>query len=247
MKKIILINPPQTYPIDLEGEYQSYVPMGIACIGAVARDVGFETKIIDCLEDETVTYIGDKVVFGKSYDEIYEIIDQFQPSIIGISNSFTMFLDDANCLSNSLKKRYSDKLIFLGGVAPSLKETALKAFNEGSYDFMVKGEGEETVKDLLNNYNEYTNNIDDIDSILGIYHVKNNELIENENRPFICDLSKLPQPAFDLLNLKKILSNKFYSRWRNNPRNKLSIPVFTSRGCPYDCVFCSVHSQVGYT
>lgn len=57
---------------------------------------------------------------------------------------------------------------------------------------------------------------------------------------------QIPFPALELLDIDKMLGNKYYSRWRNNPANKRSFPIFTSRGCPYNCCFCSVHSQVGY-
>lgn len=56
----------------------------------------------------------------------------------------------------------------------------------------------------------------------------------------------MPPPALHLTDLNKIFSNKYYSRWRLNQLSKKSLPVFTSRGCPFTCVFCSVHSQVGY-
>ena len=72
------------------------------------------------------------------------------------------------------------------------------------------------------------------------------EIVSTAPQRFITDLDSLPFPALELLNIDKTIGNKFYSRWRNNPANKKSFPIFTSRGCPYNCCFCSVHSQVGF-
>ena len=75
--RLLLINPWQTYEKKLESEYQSYIPYGLACIAAIGESESFITRIVDCLEDETTTEIGDKVRYGKTPAEVEKIIKEF--------------------------------------------------------------------------------------------------------------------------------------------------------------------------
>lgn len=119
-----------------------------------------------------------------------------------------------------LIKGYNNEIpIILGGVHPSLlPEESLQ--NE-LVDIVVIGEGEETTKELalclLNNQ--------DLSKVKGIaYKDKNKNIIVNPPREFI-DMNKL---NFDLPY--ELLGKCFY--------NPTSLPVHTSRGCPYRCSFC---------
>lgn len=244
--KLLLINPWQTYPKDLESEYQSFFPYGLACIGAVGLKEGFDTKIIDCLEDETRTEIGSKVRFGKTKEELIQAIKRYKPDIVGISSLFSMFEADATEIAKLVKEIDKDIIVVLGGVTATLEEIYKPLLDIGCYDIMCRGEGEAIFSDLLKNYNPTTKKIENLSQIDGIAYKTDAEIITTPQRDFICDLDSLPMPAFELLNIDKMLSNRYYSRWRNNPIGKRVMPMFTSRGCPYGCTFCSVHSQVGY-
>lgn len=244
--RLLLINPFQTYNKDLESEYQSYIPYGIACIGSIGEICGFKTKVLDCLEDETKTEIGDKIRFGKTAEEVIQCVKEFKPDIVGISSTFSMFERDATEVAKIVKNIDNNITVILGGVTATLPEIYMPLLELDVYDIMSRGEGETTFKDLLDNYNPNLRKIENLNTIDGIAYKSSNKIIVTPSRKPIEDLSSLPYPALDLLNIDKILNNKYYSRWRNNPAGKKSMPIFTSRGCPYNCVFCSVHSQVGY-
>jgi radical SAM superfamily enzyme YgiQ (UPF0313 family) len=64
---------------------------------------------------------------------------------------------------------------------------------------------------------------------------ENNEIIANPKRPRIRDLDDLPLPAWDLFPLENYLSEGH--GWGVN-RGR-SMPIVASRGCPYQCTFCS--------
>lgn len=245
--KLLLINPWQTYDLHLESEYQSYIPYGLACIAGVAIDCGYNTKIVDCLEDETRVEFDKYVRFGKTSEELEQIVREFEPDIVGISSTFSMFERDATEIARLVKKIDKSVIVILGGVTAtisSIYEPLL--LKEKVYDIMIRGEGEDTFRDLLNNFDRKKKCIANLSNIGGIAYLNNEEIVCTQDRPYIFQLDSLPFPALHLLNIDKILSNKYYSRWRNNPIGKRTLPIFTSRGCPYNCCFCSVHSQVGF-
>lgn len=246
-KRLLLINPWQTYEKELESEYQSYIPYGLACIGAIGIEQGYKTKIVDCLEEETRIEIENYVRFGKTSEELEAIISEFRPNIVGISSTFSMFERDATSVAELVKTIDTTIVVVLGGVTATLSEVYEPLlYEKTAYDIMARGEGEATFRDLLKHYNPVTRKIENLNTIAGIAYRDKGSVVCTPDRELVLNLDTLPFPALNLLNMRKTLHNKYFSRWRNNPANKKSIPIFTSRGCPYNCCFCSVHSQVGF-
>jgi radical SAM superfamily enzyme YgiQ (UPF0313 family) len=93
-------------------------------------------------------------------------------------------------------------------------------------DFLILGEGEEPLRDLLDNINQ----IEKLHEIKGIVFKDGDKVVNTGPRELIKNLDAIPFPARELLPYKKyfsVISSKF--------------PVttmFTSRGCPYQCLFC---------
>lgn len=155
---LLLINPWQTYDLHLESEYQSYIPYGLACIAGVAIDCGYNTKIVDCLEDETRVEFDKYVRFGKTSEELEQIVREFKPDIVGISSTFSMFERDATEIARLVKKIDKSVIVVLGGVTAtisSIYEPLL--LKEKVYDIMIRGEGEDTFRELLNNFDRKKN------------------------------------------------------------------------------------------
>jgi radical SAM superfamily enzyme YgiQ (UPF0313 family) len=114
--------------------------------------------------------------------------------------------------------------VVLGGAHPSFQpDEAL-----GYADFVVRGEGEETLVELMGCLEKGTPSLE---SIAGLsFHDKDGRAVHNPGRPFIMDLDALPEPDFSVVH-----------NWK--PTN--IFPVSTSRGCPFDCRFCSVIHMFG--
>jgi radical SAM superfamily enzyme YgiQ (UPF0313 family) len=121
------------------------------------------------------------------------------------------------------KLRLKDKIVILGGPHPSfLPEESLK-----HSDYVVRGEGDYTLPELIG---YLTKGSPSIESILGLSYIRDNKIINNPPRPLLDNLDILPEPDFSLVHGWKI---------------KNIYPISTSRGCPFDCKFCSVIQMFG--
>ncbi len=93
-------------------------------------------------------------------------------------------------------------------------------------DYVVRGEGEETLVELLDCLNHNTS----LDAIKGLsYKNVHNETVHNPDRELIHDLDNAPIPDFSLVY-----------KWAAK-----TVPIATSRGCPFGCKFCSVIPMFG--
>ncbi len=103
-----------------------------------------------------------------------------------------------------------------------------KYFQHGA-DYVVRGEGEETLKELLLTLEQK----DDPSNILGIAFKKSNETIVNPSRSVIRDLDTLPLPAWDLIDIES-----YRAIWLKH-HGYFSLNLATTRGCPFKCNWCA--------
>lgn len=93
-------------------------------------------------------------------------------------------------------------------------------------DFCVRGEGEYTMMELLDAIESGSG----FGSIAGLSYKIGDEVRHNPARPLVRDLDSLPFPDLSLI--------------KGSDRIGIT-PVATSRGCPFDCSFCSVTQMFG--
>ncbi len=114
--------------------------------------------------------------------------------------------------------------VIIGGAHPTfLPEEALDYA-----DFVIRGEGDRSLVELLACLEKGTPSLAGIKGLS--YRDREGTNVHNPSPEFIQDLDSLPLPDFSLVH-----------KW--NPSNVY--PVSTSRGCPYDCTFCSVIRMFG--
>jgi radical SAM superfamily enzyme YgiQ (UPF0313 family) len=162
--------------------------------------------------------------------ELSKIIEDFKPDIIACSVCST----ENRCLHEvaSLAKKLSkDCKLVVGGPHPTMYfQDILK---DSNIDIAVIGEGEFTFCDLL----EYFEKGIDISKIDGIAFMRNGKLIVTKQRGAIEDLDSLPFPAWDLIDIDKYSKVKMISMNAILAGQKY-MGIFTSRGCPYQCIYC---------
>jgi len=219
MSNIVLVTPPVT----LEERYgklswaaNTLPSLGILYLASVLRKDGYQVSVIDASS------------LGFSQKELIDKIVVLQPKYLGISAT-TLSISHAASLADEIKKPLNNTKIIIGGPhLTAIPEETMERFR--SFDFGVIGEGEETIKELLQTLEHGR----DIADIPGIIFRNNDNLLKTAPRAPINDLDKIPFPAWDLLV-------DFPGRYHPPPFRFKRLPaayIVTTRGCPYKCIFC---------
>lgn len=120
-----------------------------------------------------------------------------------------------------LKRRHPEKTVILGG--PSATDSSDYILNHFPVDIVVRGEGEVTALELMRALESKA----DLSRVQGISYRKEDRVHHNPPRPRVENLDTLPFPAYDRIDFDHY--------------HGLGL-IFTARGCPYHCSFCSAHS-----
>lgn len=196
-------------------------PLGLMYIAALLRGNGYTVKIIDVNMDGDVE---------KNMQQLPEDIKNIHPKWVGIS-AMTRQIKGAVKIAQMVKKVDPSIPVVAGGVHVS--ELPQEVLSVESIDFVVYGEGEMTMLDLINGKPP--------DTINGLGFKKNGEFVINPRRPLIEDLDTLPPPAWDLLPIKKIFKGNVSGNIGYS-QNEMTGVILSSRGCPYRCIFCDSSS-----
>jgi len=207
-------------------------PLGIVYLAAVLRQNGFKVSLID------------GPASGLNEEEILKEIEKIGPKVIGIS-AITPLFHRAIRLAENIRARFSDILIVIGGHHVSIEP--IKALEEyPSFDIAVYGEGENTMLELVKNYQKYNferraflSDFNLLNSMDGVVFRRLGQVIMTHPRTLIKNLDDLPSPAWDLLPMDR------YIPLPNQYLNKPVINMIAIRGCPFHCSFCSTHAVFG--
>jgi anaerobic magnesium-protoporphyrin IX monomethyl ester cyclase len=203
---ILLVN----YAINVETEEFNSPPLGLAYIAAIMEDGGYNVKVISLTPEQ---------IENESWKDI--IID-YSPNIVG-STLITPLYNDIIDFFVKLKSLLPSLSIIVGGPhAAALPDDVIK---ESTIDFVVRGEGELVIRDLLFSIKNNSN----ISHIKGLTYKKGPVIVHNENADSIEDLDALPFPAWHLFDIRK---------FQCMLGEKKIMGLMGSRGCPYDCIFC---------
>lgn len=158
----------------------------------------------------------------------------FSPfDIVGVSSD-TPRTNDA--LELARKAKEAGKLVVMGGPHPTFQDEEI--LGTGWVDFIVRGEGEATFLALVTALGEGRK--EDLEKVRGISFLDSDGRIVRTSQPdYLEDLDNLPYPSRGLVKLEN------YRHLTLSGRPMTSI--LTSRGCPYDCSFCSANKIVGRT
>jgi len=231
--KIVLINPPWYFASANDKIISQNLAIGY--LAGFLRSQNIEVAIIDSLADGFSNYKKinrndqEYVQAGLSYPDICARIGT-DVTHVGITVPFSHLATISRQLAKAVKESNDKLKVVLGGVFPStFPEEALTE----SVDYVVRGEGEQPLLALMKGLEPET--------IPGLVYKKNGTVHNNGVALPITNLDEIPFPARDLMPVEK-----YFSLSPRREKNKRAFSMITSRGCPYDCNFCSVHSVYGY-
>ncbi len=208
-------------------------PVGLAYVAGTLRDAGFRVRLIDGVGEALDTrqaWSNDCFLYGLTLARIVERIPA-DSRIIGVSAGFSFEWPTCRQLIGMIRARFPEALLIGGGEhvtampAESLMETDL--------DIGVLGEGEETMLEIAEALRDDAFDPADVTGI--VYREAGGGLVETPRRPRRRDLDRIPWPAWDLVPMEGYLS-RGYGFGVDRGR---SMPLIASRGCPYQCTFCS--------
>src|SRR3989344_2359135 len=160
---------------------------------------------------------------GYTHTEALQMIDDFDPEYVGIT-LYSFGFDRSKETINTIKQHSNSYKVVIGG--PHVAALKAKALEDTTADMGVLSEGEYPMLEICQGK--------PLNEILGIVWKDGDKIVVNASRPFDSDLDNLPLPDYESFELKKYLG---YS--------ERHLPLVTSRGCPYQCVFCSIKLSMG--
>jgi len=114
--------------------------------------------------------------------------------------------------------------VVMGGPHVSFFDT--DALESGAVDYIVRNEGEYSFRSLV----KFLSHEIPIEEVPGLSYMADSGIVRTPNPPFITDLDSLPFPARELLPLR---------RYKEKIDGRPMTTMITSRGCPFNCNFCS--------
>lgn len=237
--KILLVNPPIPFSY-YNREY--YIPSSLVYLAAVLKQNGEEVKILDL-----------KIFSGsegsRNSEESYKFYEKklvntvagFKPELIGFGCLYSGQFRDVLRFTELIKKKFKNLPIMLGGIHASIYPREILD-NCPSIDWVVIGEGENTIVELVNTVKagEFK-----FERINGFAYRKDGGVFINPKSQFIEELDNIPFPAYELIDLRGYYVD---TRQWHNPRKlpiNTSIPIISSRSCPKRCSFCSMFMVMG--
>lgn len=232
MSEIVLIRPPMVL-----SKYSLSTsitpPLSIAYLSSTLRENGYIPQTIDALGEDVdrLTPVPNSVGLaqGLAIDDLVDRIDA-NSKIIGYSSMFSCAWTYDRKIINRIRERFPRALIVAGGEhITACPDYVLR--DCPSLDLCVRGEGEETLLDLVTTYFAGK----DVRALNGVAFRKDGSVQVNPPRARIHGIDKIPEPYWDDFPLEVYLSRGF-GHGVNRGR---SMPLLATRGCPFQCTFCS--------
>ena len=178
---------------------------------------------------------------GFYEDILVDTILTFGPDMIGFGCLFACDFPDVLRFSILSKERFETIPIVAGGLHITIHARSILT-ECPSIDWIVLGEAEESLVQLVETVKAETDEFSKID---GLAYRANGEVVVNPKKHFIKDVDSIPFPAYDLVDMEDYHVDT--SDW-HNPKGlsfNMSAPIISSRSCPNRCSFCSAYMSMG--
>ena len=230
---VTLINPPGLKSFSSLQMHTPNPPLGLAYVAASVRAAGFGYHVIDAVGeafDQIAPYAErtDLMVQGLGIDEIVDRIPA-DSDVIGLGCMFSTLWPITRRIAEAARARFPEALIVLGGEhGTAVPEHVL---GNSPIDVVVLGEGEETFVNLLRAHAAGT----PLAEVSGIAFGDGANVVNTGLSPRNREIDAIPVPDWDSFPIEG-----YIGRHQINGVNVgRSMPLLATRGCPYQCTFCS--------
>ncbi len=192
------------------------MPLGLLYLAARLEEAGHRVELADLQ------------ICRAPLAHLREAIGRLDPHVVGIT-SFSINLAKASRILQAVKRCSEDIFTVWGGPHVSFDDAGI-LLEHPWVDAVVRGEGEETLSELVKALETGTS----LEGVRGLtWRDRDGGLHRGAERGFRQDLESLPRPAWHLLSLSK------YRAFGDGAS------VITSRGCPHRCLFCVGRKMIG--
>lgn len=190
-------------------------PLGIMYIASVLREAGHTVRIYDC---------------GEQWDPatLREGLRAFRPDVVGLS-AITMESRVMEAMAVLVRHECREVPIVVGG--PHATAYPDRCARHPAIDWVVIGEGEMTALELVN---ALTRGGKDPKTVPGVAWFDAEGVSFAPARASIEDVDAIPFPSWDLVDLELHAR----SRAMSSVGSRRHMLLFTSRGCPFKCIYC---------
>ena len=212
-------------------------PLGLAYIAGALEAAGHPVAVVDAVTEAPERYLRyfRGYLLGLPFAEIVDRIPD-DAKAVGISSIFTHEWPAVAELIRVVKERRPDLPVIVGGEhVTSMPEFCLLT---SQADYLVLGEGEETIVELIDAIDRGTPPRE----LLGIAYrdgegaEDGGAVVVNPRRQRALAVDAIPRPAWHLFDLDTYHEYKWLGGMYSATK---SVPVLATRGCPYQCTYCS--------
>jgi len=177
--------------------------------------------IAETLASHEIEYDVMDMSLRHSLKGLLKKVRDFRPDLVGVTMMSFMYEETYRLIRRVKETRPQVKVVIGGAHASTYREQILEKVPE--IDYVITLEGEETMQELCSGMN--------VINIRGLAHRVNGRGVYNGDRRFIQDLDRVPFPRYRKFELSKYIFH--------------DIDIASSRGCPHQCIFCSVKAVSG--
>jgi radical SAM superfamily enzyme YgiQ (UPF0313 family) len=200
---------------------QPYPPIGALYAAALMREKGYKVSFFDTM-------------FAHAPEEIIPSLEKNNPEILVLYDDGFNYLTKM-CLTNMREAAF--KMIKLAKqkgciviVSSSDSTDHYEQYLQEGADFILLGEAEQTLSDLIVALDQQQNNFL---SIPGLAYKQDDAVIKTIKRNVLKELDSLPFPAWDLVDI-----DVYRKMWLKH-KGYFSLNIATTRGCPFKCNWCA--------
>ncbi len=221
--RIYMLNPPYFAHFGREMRWQDtgrggtlYYPIWISYATGLLENNGHRVRLVDA------------PAWDWSIEKVIEDLRKFSPDMVVVGTSFTSVNNDLD-VSKKIKTEFdADVPVIMAG--PPTSKFPEKML-DGGIDIVARYEYDFTLAELA----ERMEKGESIEDISGISFKQNGTVIHNPNRPWSTSGELDGLPFVSEVYKRHLNIRDYFLNYSLYPM----VQIFTGRGCPYKCTFCS--------